>query len=168
LDRAAAGIRHVHVARRRVHRASPPAGLEDENGVLFLSGFFQSLQGANTDFVTAKNATLVAVALDKKADLREAFKSATVYFEKKKQEESKDYQLEPTESVKEGPVGDQPGCFGEFKLKRGTETMRFVLLAVFNDGAKTYGLRCECAWENQAIWRTEFLDLIKTVRLTKK
>ncbi len=146
---------------------------EDENGVLYLAGFFQSLQNQSPEKVSAKNATLVGLALDKKSDLHEAYKDAVAYLQRKKQEESKDYKFEPNKEGASlngelGDVGDQPGCIGEMILSRGSEKMRYVLLAVFNDSSKTYGLRFECAWADQAIWRKEFRDLIKTVQLGQK
>src|SRR6185295_7943147 len=138
----------------------------DENGVLYLSGFFQSLQNQSAEFVTAKNATLVAVALNKNGDLHAAFKDVVAYFERKKKEESKDYRFEPVNefpsfNADAAELGDQLGALGEFKLKRGDEAMRYVVLAAFNDHATTYGMRFECAWENRSIWRKEFQELLK-------
>jgi hypothetical protein len=169
---AALGNAFFVQAPRLVWRKNDPK-TEDENGVIFLSGLFQSLSTHGPDFATAKNATFVGVALDRKADLREAYKSAVAYFEKRKLEESKDYRFEPIEATAHlkgelAEVGDQPGSIGEAKLMRGAEKMRFIVFAAFNDAAKTYGLRFECAWENQMIWRKEFQELIKTVRLGSK
>lgn len=145
---------------------------EDENGVIYLSGHFQNLQSQPAEFSTAKNATLVGVALEKKTDLREAYKEVVEYLEKKKREESKDYQFAPfkdaapTEGVL-GEVGGIPGCIGELRLIRGKDTLRYITIAVFNEGPKTYGLRFECSWDMQDVWRKEFREIMKTVRAEK-
>lgn len=156
----------------KVWRENDPK-TEDENGVIYLSGHFQSLQAQPVELAIAKNATLVGVALEKKADLREAFKETVAYLEKKKKEESKDYQFAPFNKDASGidgelgDVGTLPGCVGELRLLRNKDTMRYILIAVFNEGTKTYGLRLECSWENQEIWRKEFRELLKTLRRTK-
>jgi len=154
----------------KIWRANDPK-TEDENGVLYLSGHFQSMQAQPVELAIAKNATLVGISLEKKTDLREAFKDMVAYLEKKKKEESKDYQFAPFKDAGiEGEladVGTLPGCVGELRLLRGKDTMRYVLIAVFNEGQRTYGLRFECSWDNQEIWRKEFRDLLKTARPAK-
>lgn len=157
-------------APRGVWRKNDPK-TEDEKGVIYLSGMFQSLPNQGGEFVTAKNATFLAVALDLNPDARTAFKSVAAYFDGKKQEESKDYRFERVEEyapLNAEEVGNLPGGLGEFKLKRGEEPMRYIVLASFNDAAKTYGLRFECAWHHRAIWRKEFQELIKTIRIGAK
>jgi hypothetical protein len=161
---------HVHVPKGVWRKNDPKT--EDESGVIYLSGFFQSLQ-PSADFMTAKNATLVGVGLDKKADLKDAFVHVFTYLEKKKQEESKDYRFEPIKDAAgkfgEGvDIANHRGLLGEIKLIRGGEAMRYIMLVVVNSDAKTYGLRLECGWDNQAIWRKEFRDLIKSVQLRQR
>lgn len=165
----------VHT-RERVWNKNDPKKSEDENAVLFLSGHFHSLGNPGPEAGTAKNATLIAVAIDKKTDLGQAFSEVRKYLERKKQEESKEYQFAPIDPKTDakarydgelGEVGAYPGMIGEMKLQRGTVTTRYVMLAVFNDGAKSYGLRFECAWDNREVWRREFQDVIKSVRAAK-
>ena len=138
----------------------------DENGDLFLSGQFPREQG------NAKSANLLAIALPRNDDPREAYKTAISYLEKKKQEESNEYRFDPVrdEGAWNGDVmdrGDQKFVVGEIRVMRNTDPMRYVVLAVVGDDAKTYALRFECAWAHRAIWRQDFLDLIKAVRVGK-
>ena len=46
-------------------------------------------------------------------------------------------------------------------------TRRYYLLAVLNEPDACYGILCECAWDSRAIWRQEFLDVLKTFRVRK-
>lgn len=161
----------VHTPERIWNKNDPKS--EDDRAVLYLSGHFESLGTPGTAGGITKNATLVAVALDKTTELTQAFAEARKYFERRKREESKEYEYVPTEAKSRfdgepADIGTFPGTVGEMKLQRGATSSRYVLLAVFNEGPKSYGLRFECAWEMRDVWRKEFHDVIQSVRLAPK
>jgi len=107
-----------------------------------------------------KNASVLILALDKKASLKESLTDARAYFDGKKKEEDKNYQTEPITEKGEELL--------ELRLLLGNEPKRYVLLAVADGGAQHFAILCDCTWESRQIWRQDFLDLLRTFQLKKK
>jgi hypothetical protein len=142
-----------------------PATDQDERGDLFLFGRY----GKEKD--NRKNASVLIIAMDQQPGLKEALKSARMYFEEKKKEEDKDYQTFPVTEGSDGinnPIGDRPGRLIDLRLQLGNEPKRYMLLAVADGSGQTFAVRCDCTWENRQIWREDFLDLLRTFKLRKK
>jgi hypothetical protein len=139
---------------------------QDERGELFLFGRYLKEKD------NRKNASVLILALDKKASLKESLKDARAYFESKKKEEDANYQTEPiAEKSEDGissMIGDRPGRILDLRLQLGNEPKRYILLAVADGGAKHFAILCDCTWESRQIWRQDFLDLLRTFQLKKK
>lgn len=158
----------------KVWRSSDAKTADDKNGELFLAGMFRSLPGQSKEETVAKNATLLGVSLDRKADLDEAHKDALAYFEKLWREQNKDYSFVPikdgstlsSEEVQLGPLSNPvTGRVGQVRLKLGDEKVRYLQIAVFNDAQKTHAVQFECLLPHRDIWQREFQDVLKTVKL---
>ena len=64
--------------------------------------------------------------------------------------------------------GNMRGRFIELRVQIRDKPSHYVLLAVIPQRTnKTIAISCECSWDNRLIWRQEFLDLLKTLRLKK-
>jgi hypothetical protein len=142
-----------------------PAEDQDERGDLFLFGRYLKEKD------NRKNASVLIVLLDKQP-LKEGMKAARTYFEEKKKEEDKDYQVVPVAEKADGTgtpgeVGDRPGRILDLKLLLREEPKRYQLLAVAEGADRLIAIRCDCTWENRQIWRQDFLDLLRTFRLKK-
>ncbi len=138
---------------------------EDERGELLLLGRYQKEKD------NRKNAIVLVLSLDKKADLKAAAKAARDYVETRKKEEAPEYQLAVAADGKrdDGPItdlGNRRGVLLDFRVSLQNDPKRYMLLAVIHD-EKTIAIRCECAWENRHIWRQEFLDLLSSLRVRK-
>ncbi|MBM4071264.1 MAG: hypothetical protein FJ271_20355 [Planctomycetes bacterium] len=139
----------------------------DERGELFLTGRF--LQEKDN----RKNASVLVIALDKKADLKESFQAARMYFENKIKEEDMDNIVSPV-SEKGSALGvteviaNRPGRRIELKEQRGPQPARYILLAATEAGDHVLAIRCQCTWENRQIWRQDFLDLLGTLQIKLK
>ena len=127
---------------------------QDERGELFLFGRYLKEKD------NRKNASVLILALDKKASLKESLTDARAYFDGKKKEEDKNYQTEPITEKGEELL--------ELRLLLGNEPKRYVLLAVADGGAQHFAILCDCTWESRQIWRQDFLDLLRTFQLKKK
>jgi hypothetical protein len=139
---------------------------QDERGELFLFGRYLKEKD------NRKNASVLILALDKKASLKESLKDARAHFESKKKEEDANYQTEPiAEKSEDGissMIGDRPGRILDLRLQLGNEPKRYILLAVADGGDQHFAIRCDCTWESRQIWRQDFLDLLRTFQLKKK
>ncbi len=63
-------------------------------------------------------------------------------------------------------IGNRPGRLVELKLLQGEGApARYMLVGVFAEGEKTFVVRCDCVWANRQIWRQDFLDLTKTLKV---
>src|SRR5205085_1611629 len=98
--------------------------------------------------------------------------NAKKYLQEKKQEENKDYKLEsasdgtaPAELGAPAHVGNCPGRIAEYKVTRGETPVRFWIVAVISARDKVYAIRCDCSWQSRQIWREDFQEILRSVRL---
>ncbi len=66
-----------------------------------------------------------------------------------------------------GPIGDRPGRVIDLKVLFGDEPKRYFFLAVVNDPDTAYGIVCESTWESRQIWRSDFVDILRTMKIKK-
>jgi hypothetical protein len=140
----------------------------DPNAILVLVGIH-----AEKD--NRKNAQLKIFTFEKKDDLKAALVSARESLEKSLDDENKNFKIVlademvkgQTEIGTAGPVGDRPGRVIDLKLLFGDEPKRYFLLAVINDPDTAYGIVCECTWESRQIWRSDFMDILRTTKIKK-
>lgn len=145
------------------------AKTEDQNGLLFLFGKY----AAEKD--NRKNAQLQVFTFEKKDDLKSALAYAREYLEKKDDNENKNFKIALADDMVKGqtdagtaqPVGDRPGRVIDLKRLFDGEPKRYFLLAVINDPDTAYAIVCECTWESRQIWRSDFMDIIGTLRIKK-
>ncbi len=140
---------------------------EDERGIIFLYGEYGGEAIDNT-----KDATVMVLALKPAPSDEEAPKLAFEYIEGRKKDEDKDNKLvlldQNEKFGKRTYVGNRRGYQFEAKVERGFETFRYLLIAVVNvEGSGCYVVRCECAWKSRQIWRQDFLDLLKSLKVRK-
>ncbi|MFO0864465.1 MAG: hypothetical protein U0744_07420 [Gemmataceae bacterium] len=140
---------------------------EDERGELFLFGRFPKEKD------NRKNASILVTTMDRGTDLKETYAAARKYMEEKKQEESKDNRFAPmeeggTESASVEDVGDRRGMMTELKLINKEDPKRYYLLAVVMDSERAYVIRMDSTWESRQIWRQDFKDILRTIRITAK
>jgi hypothetical protein len=64
-------------------------------------------------------------------------------------------------------VGNRRGRTIDLKLQIGDEPepQRYYLLSVVNEPDVCYAILCECSWKSRPIWRQDFLDVLRTLRL---
>jgi hypothetical protein len=111
--------------------------------------------------------------MEKKDDLKAALKAAREHLEAKEKdgnERAKILQAAEdgqTESGTEGDVGNRRGRMVDLKLQIGDEPepQRYYLLSVVNDPDACYAILCECSWKSRPIWRQDFLDVLRTLRV---
>lgn len=140
---------------------------EDERGLLLLLGRQKREK--------SKTATVLVYPLDHQPDLKEAVKAARADVEAKKKEENTNYKLVAATDVADGQAeagesadfGNRPGRMADLCLKVNDDPRRYVLLGVVNEADACYVFRCECAWESRQIWRQDFLDVLRSLRLKK-
>jgi hypothetical protein len=140
---------------------------EDERGELFLFGRFPKEKD------NRKNASILVFTMDRGADLKETYAAARKYVEDKKQEESKDNRFVPMEeggsdAAAVDDVGDRRGMIAEMKLVNKEDPKRYYLLAVAMDPERAYVIRMDSTWESRQIWRQDFKDILRTVRIVGK
>jgi hypothetical protein len=133
----------------------------DERGELLLFGRYQREKD------NRKNAVVLISTLEsRKGNLKETMKAAREYFEAKKKEENKNYNLTVADND-QSEFGAVEGSHRvlELKLSLGDEPKRYVLLAV--TAGQPYLIQCDCTWESRQIWRQDFLELLRSMT-TKK
>ena len=140
---------------------------EEERGELFLFGRFPKEKD------NRKNASILVFTMDRGADLKETYAAARKYVEDKKQEESKDNRFAPmeeggSEAAIPDAVGDRRGMIAELKLVNKEDPKRYYLLAVAMDPEKAYVIRMDSTWESRQIWRQDFKDILRTIRIASK
>lgn len=140
---------------------------EEERGELFLFGRFPKEKD------NRKNASILVFTMDRGADLKETYAAARKYVEDKKQEESKDNRFAPmeeggSEAAIADAVGDRRGMIAELKLVNKEDPKRYYLLAVAMDPEKAYVIRMDSTWESRQIWRQDFKDILRTIRIASK
>ncbi len=142
---------------------------EDEKGDLFLKGTYPQ------DKDNSKSASLLVVAMDKQDDLKEAMKLAKTYLEDRKKEENPGYKLAPYAEGKDAmneagvaeDVGNVRGRVLDLQVTLSDEPVRYWLIAVGNDAENAYVYRFECQWRHRQLWRQEFIDLLRTLKIKK-
>jgi hypothetical protein len=160
--------KHITVAAPQgVWEKHPPKD-EDERGQLHLFGRFVQEKD------NRKNAHVMIIALEKQADLQAAMKAARADLDTKKKEENPGYETAPAGEWEEAKaelgivddIGNRRGRRADLKLAIGTEAKRYILLAVVNEADTCYAIRCDCDWQSREIWRQDFLDLLRTLKVT--
>jgi hypothetical protein len=142
---------------------------EDEKGDLFLKGTYPQ------DKDNSKSASLLVVTMDKQDDLKEAMKLAKTYLEDRKKEENPGYKLAPYAEGKDAmneagvaeDVGNVRGRVLDLQVTLSDEPVRYWLIAVGNDAENAYIFRFECQWRHRQLWRQEFIDLLRTLKIKK-
>ncbi len=142
---------------------------EDEKGDLFLKGTYPQ------DKDNSKSASLLVVTMDKQEDLKEAIKLARTYLEDRKKEENPNYKLAPYGEGKDAmneagvvdDVGNGRGRLLDLQVTLADEPVRYWLIAVANDADNAYVFRFECQWRHRQLWRQEFLDVLRTLKIKK-
>lgn len=141
----------------------------DEAGDLYLIGRYLKEKD------NRKNASALAMLLPRQESLKDAVKFARSYVEEAYKKEF-DFIKRPIKLVEaegeesEGQkvnVGNRPGRMVELKVLLDGEPTRYMILAVTNEEDRVFVLRFESTWEHRQIWRQDFLDLLKTVRINK-
>jgi hypothetical protein len=137
---------------------------EDAAGVLFLAA-------TAADGDVKKAANMLAVRLAKTADPKEAFESARKFFTARAKASANEYAValvDDREPAKPIDLGGMPGMVAELRLVRAGETVRYWVLGSVTIGDATYAVRFECGWDRRTMWKSDFLDALKTVQTTKK
>ncbi len=140
---------------------------EDANAILMLAGTYRKEKD------NRKNALLVVFTMEKKDDLKAALKAARENLELREKEKNERAKIMhatedgQTESGTEGEVGNRRGHTIDLKLQIGDEPepQRYYLLSVVNEPDVCYAILCECSWKSRPIWRQDFLDVLRTLRL---
>jgi DNA-directed RNA polymerase subunit RPC12/RpoP len=140
---------------------------EDQNGLLFLFGKY----AAEKD--NRKNAQLLVFTFEKKDDLKAAIVFAREYLDKKEDSENKNIKIVLADDMVKGQteigsiedVGNRRGRVIDLKRLFDGEPKRYFLLAVINDPDTAYGILCECTWESRHIWRSDFMDILRTTKV---
>jgi hypothetical protein len=134
---------------------------EDGAGVLFLAA-------TSPDGDAKKSANLLAVRLDKTADPKEAFEASRKWFTARAKAAAPEYGValvDDHEPAKPIDLGGMPGMVAELRLLRAGDTFRYWVLAAYPADGATYALRFECAWDRRSVWKTDFLDALKTLKI---
>jgi hypothetical protein len=152
-----------------VWEKSTPPNVEFESGVLLLMG--RHLKEKDNP----KIAHLQVFTLDKQSDLKEAVKEAREYLQKQKNEQNTGYKLAP---VGEGDgtsefgtvedVGNRRGRLMEAKLSLNDTPVRYYLMAVVSEPQSVYVVLFDCSWKSRPVWRQDFVDLLKTLKVGGK
>ena len=134
------------------------AAAEDEAGVLFLVA-------KSPDGDPKKTANLLAVRLDKSANAKEAYEASRKFFAmRSKAAENTIAQVDDREPAKAMELGSFAGMTAELRRVRAGETISYWVLAGFSAGNATYALRFECAWDRRSVWKSDFLEALKTLK----
>jgi hypothetical protein len=140
----------------------------EPNGILSLTGRYRREKDPK------KNAHLIVFTMEKKDDLEAALKAAREHLEIKEKdinERAKIMHAADDGQKGSGTLEDKDGNrFGrtiDLKLQIGDEPepQRYYLLAVVNEPDVCYAILCECSWKSRPIWRQDFLDVLRTMRV---
>jgi hypothetical protein len=142
---------------------------DDANGVLYLSGKYQSEKN------NRKNATLLVFTFENKGDLKEAMATGRAYLDSKYKNENENYKVALATEVIPGQtdagaaeeIGNRRGRIVDLKRTFNDEIQRYFLFGVVTQGDLGYGILCECSWDSRQIWRQDFLDVIRTIHFDK-
>ncbi len=143
---------------------------EDQNGQLF---FLFGKYAAEKD--NRKNAQMLIFTFDKKDDLKAALVFARDYLDKKEDNENKNFKIVLADDMVKGQteigiiddVGNRRGRVIDLKRLFNDDPKRYFLLAVINDPDTAYGIVCECTWESRQIWRSDFMDILRSMKIKK-
>ena len=133
---------------------------EDAAGVLFLAA-------TAPDGDPKKSANMLAVRLDKTAGAKEAYEASRKFFTMRAKAAAAEYAValvDDREPAKEMALGSFSGMVAELRLVRAGETIRYWVLAGFPAGDATVAVRFECAWDRRSVWKTDFLDALKSLK----
>lgn len=147
----------------------------DENGVIYLHGKDIHIKDKTDPEKNLRAAQVLAFVLERKtADLKAAQAAARDYVEKDRQNENKNFKLEPA-AEKDGnlegqvvKVGNKLGRLAELRLSTNEGPKRYLMLAVVHHPERIYAVMCESIWDYHQIWRSDFLDLLATVEIDEK
>jgi hypothetical protein len=141
----------------------------DDHGVLYLHG--RDLKEKDPTRKNIKSALVLVTALEKMLDADAALKAARAQLEEKVQVDSYKMGLadeKPTPETALGiarKFGTNEARLIELCLSINDEPKRFVVLAVVPLAERAYVFRCECAWEYRQAWRSDFIELLGTLRV---
>jgi hypothetical protein len=139
----------------------------DANGILSLAGRYLREKD------NKKNALLIVFTMEKKDDLKAALKAAREHLEAREKDSNERAKIMhaaedgQTEAGTLEDVGNRRGRTIDLKLQIGDEPepQRYYLLSVVNEPDVCYAILCECSWKSRPIWRQDFLDVLRTLRL---
>ncbi len=122
-----------------------------------------------------KNARLLIFALEKKDDLKAAITAARDHLAAREKESNEKAKVVHASDVVPGQselgsledVGNKRGRMVDLKLMLAEEPEphRYYLLSVINDPTVCYVIVCECSWASRQIWRQDFQDVLRTMRV---
>ena len=138
----------------------------DENGELLLVGRYQEEKD------NRKNAVILVFTQPAKENLKDATTAVREYLDKDFKNRNEKYRFLLAEGKAETgevvDVGNKRGTLVDLKLVLTDDEKaepRYFLLAVINEKEKVYAVRCECLWESRQIWRQEFLEILRTLKI---
>jgi hypothetical protein len=139
----------------------------DANGILSLAGRYLREKD------NKKNALLIVFTMEKKDDLKATLKAAREHLEAREKDSNERAKIMhaaedgQTEAGTLEDVGNRRGRTIDLKLQIGDEPepQRYYLLSVVNEPDVCYAILCECSWKSRPIWRQDFLDVLRTLRL---
>ncbi|MBI3823643.1 MAG: hypothetical protein HY289_13320 [Planctomycetes bacterium] len=131
------------------------------------------LRGRHREKDNRKDALLLVFTLEKKDGLEAALKAAQEHLAEEKKKESTDYEIVLAPEVVAGQkdtgtltdVGNKRGRMLDLKLLAQKEASVYYLLSVVNEPDGCYVIACSCDWKSRTIWRQEFLDMLRTLRV---
>ena len=157
-------------APKEVWEKAPNSKDDYETGELFLFGVFLDKKD------NRKNASLHVIRIAKKENLVDAVKAAQEVLDAKVKADNKDFKIvhaadaaDTTAGQKEmgevTDVGNRRGRMIDLKLQENEKPIRYYLVAVINESDGGYAILCECAWDSRQIWRQDFLDILRSLRV---
>jgi hypothetical protein len=126
------------------------------------------------DEYAGKAATVQVLVLPAAGDLKAAASGALEHVRKRLSELYPNVQIEPVKDKKtEKPivsaeVGALRGQVSKLRVKLDPDTVRHGVLAVVNRREGAVAIYCECKWDRQSYWESEFKALLQTVRVQEK
>lgn len=142
---------------------------EDPNAKLLLTGKYLRAKD------NRKNAHLLIMTMNKKEDAKEALKAAREQLEAREKDSNDKTKIVHAADVVPGQpeqgtqddIGNRKGRMVDLKKMIGDEPEphRYYLLSVINDPDTCYVIVCECSWASRQIWRQDFVDVLRTLKV---
>jgi hypothetical protein len=140
---------------------------EDPTGVMLLAGKYRREKD------NRKNARLLVFSLKKEADLKAAVKAVRDHLDARFKEGNENAKVVHAPDVVPGQteigtledVGNKRGRVVDLKLMFQDEPQEYMLLSVVNEPDGCHAFLCSCDWKARQIWRQDFLDVLRTVKM---